>query len=398
MLCVLTYAMFRLPFHLDNYFQFCKNITMVTDGISDRSDTVYAPDNNKCNGASHTISDRDKRDQILINDGECNNFSRERRSETKQPPTSPSFLKSHLNESNHDHIANTRVYSSARLELKMETKTGLDEYNDEQNNLFQRHQEYIEKDLDAVEEVFVESHIDGVGSEDEIVVQSVSMKASVKRKSMRTLATESKITDEIVNYFVEMLSNRDAELSNDDPNRQRSCFFNSFFITKIRNEGNTLLLHDEYQFDNVRKWSKKAPGGDIFKLNSMFFPINKNRNHWILAVVYMKKREIRIYCSLGLEDECQEFVNAIFWYIQDEHLAKHETQLPEMDQWKWISVISQTPIQCDNGKLLLMEQGRIGKFLPLLFICVSLDNRITLSQKFKLRHVSVKYHIIYYRN
>ena len=46
----------------------------------------------------------------------------------------------------------------------------------------------------------------------------------------------------------------------------RCHFFNSFFISKLLDEAGG------YSFKNVKRWSRKVPGKDIFALDKIFFP------------------------------------------------------------------------------------------------------------------------------
>jgi Ulp1 family protease len=69
------------------------------------------------------------------------------------------------------------------------------------------------------------------------------------------------LNDEVIHYFLIMLANRDEEMCRNDPNRKRSHFFKSFFITKLLNEGHANPAMDgKYQYTNVKRWSKQVPG------------------------------------------------------------------------------------------------------------------------------------------
>lgn len=95
------------------------------------------------------------------------------------------------------------------------------------------------------------------GSDAQIVSQIGS--DSVNCASMRTLRPGGWLTDEVIHFFLETLAVRDAELCAKNPNRKRSHFFKSFFITKLLNEGD-LTKDGEYSYSNVKRWSKKVPG------------------------------------------------------------------------------------------------------------------------------------------
>lgn len=96
---------------------------------------------------------------------------------------------------------------------------------------------------------------------------------SIQRASLRTLLPHEWLNDEVIHYFLVMLSKRDEQLCRDNPGRKRTHFFKSFFVTKLRNEGNAVeALDGVYCYANVKRWSKKVPGMlDVMVLVSMQF-------------------------------------------------------------------------------------------------------------------------------
>jgi sentrin-specific protease 1 len=106
------------------------------------------------------------------------------------------------------------------------------------------------------------------------------------------------LNDEIISFFLIMLAKRDEELCKQSPSRKRSLFFNSFFMTKLLNVGHSdPSLDGTYQYKNVKRWSKKAPGKDLFNLDKVIFPINENGMHWVCAVAFMQEKRIQFYDS-----------------------------------------------------------------------------------------------------
>jgi sentrin-specific protease 1 len=118
-------------------------------------------------------------------------------------------------------------------------------------------------------------------------------------------------------------------------------------MTKLLNEGN-VTRDGEYEYSNVKRWSKKVPGKDIFALDKIIFPINMGQMHWICAVIFMAKKKIQIFDSLGSSG--QIYLEALFRYLQDEHVDKKKKPLPDQDQWELIPTTSDTPRQ-RNGTL-----------------------------------------------
>jgi sentrin-specific protease 1 len=170
----------------------------------------------------------------------------------------------------------------------------------------------------------------------------------VTRKSMHTLRPEKWLNDEIIHYYYNMLSKRDAELCLKDPTRLRSHFFKSFFMTALMNEAGC----GQYKYKNVKKWSEKVPGKDIFNLDKNFVPININQRHWIVAVIFIQEKKIEIFDSLKKNDKDyyggKPYLDTLFKYIQDDHLDKKKYPLADINDWELVSSQWSSPQQ-DNG-------------------------------------------------
>ena len=159
---------------------------------------------------------------------------------------------------------------------------------------------------------------------------------SVQRISMATLQPRTWLNDEIVNHFYLMLAKRDEELCSKTYNKSRSHFFKSFFITNLLNEGSA-TNDGEYEYQNVKRLSRKAPGKDIFDLDKILVPINTGNLHWISAVIFMQQKRIEIFDSLpelGIDGGL--YVEALFRYLKDEHMDKKKTPLPDIKKWKLV--------------------------------------------------------------
>ena len=98
------------------------------------------------------------------------------------------------------------------------------------------------------------------------------------------------LNDEVINYYMNMLMERD-QLRSDQSNGQvrSSHFFSSFFMVK-------LLQNGKYTYPNVKRWSKKF---DVFAKDKIFIPVNISNSHWTLLVVYVQRKEIHYYDSMS---------------------------------------------------------------------------------------------------
>lgn len=125
-----------------------------------------------------------------------------------------------------------------------------------------------------------------------------------------------------------LLSERDEQLCQQDPNRKRCHFYKSFFFTKALNEGHKdPTKKGKYEYPNVKQWSQKIPGmyhtrsrmilscfhltpstihplgKSLFKLDKILIPVNIGLYHWTLACIFMEKKCIQYYDSLNTDGD-----------------------------------------------------------------------------------------------
>jgi sentrin-specific protease 1 len=206
--------------------------------------------------------------------------------------------------------------------------------------------------LTGEEQQIVKEAMYGMGPSNEVIVKSGA--DSVQRGSIQTLQPGQWLNDEVIHYFYEMLAKRDEEMCQHDPSRKRCHFFKSFFITKLLNEGNSNPdLDGKYDYQNVKRWSKKVPGKDLFNLDKIIFPINEGRMHWLCAVAFMQDKRIQMYDSMGSNG--MHYLESLLQYVKDEHQAKKGTPLPDAHEWRLVPCESDTPRQ-RNGKLVLCTE------------------------------------------
>jgi hypothetical protein len=165
---------------------------------------------------------------------------------------------------------------------------------------------------------------------------------SVQQQSMWTLQPGQWVNDEVIHYFLLMLAKRDEELCRNDPSRKRCHFFKSFFMTKVLNEGHA-TMDGQYEYRNVKRWSKNVPGKDLFNLDKVFFPINQGNMHWLCACAYIQEKRIEIYDSMGSAGK--KYLNAIFQYLQDDYKDKKGSPMSDVDKWKLVESRDDTPQQ-----------------------------------------------------
>ena len=162
---------------------------------------------------------------------------------------------------------------------------------------------------------------------------------SVQRSSMQTLRTGTWLNDEVIHYFFLMLSKRDEALCATDSSRKRSHYFKSFFFTKLFDEGGT----NEYRYANVKRWSRRVAGKDIFALDKIFFACNVNGMHWTCAVIFMQEKRIQYFDSM--REDGYMYSEGLLKYIMDEWKTKKGGSFPDADKWKIIGSKGDVPTQ-----------------------------------------------------
>ncbi len=110
-------------------------------------------------------------------------------------------------------------------------------------------------------------------------------------------------SDEIVNTFFKLFSRRTIDLSTENPTRTwpRCQYMSSLFMEKVmdlskseqpgRGEWPTYYTGK----NGITRW---RPEVSPLEFDFIFFPINVDSNHWILAVVAVSSEEVRIYDPL----------------------------------------------------------------------------------------------------
>ena len=167
---------------------------------------------------------------------------------------------------------------------------------------------------------------------------------TVQLDSFRTLRETIWLNDEIIHAYMNCLANRDKTRS-ETLSCRRSHFFKSYFVTKLFRFG----------YNGVRRWSRNVPGGDIFSLDKVVFPVNLGGVHWVCIVAFMQKKEIEYHDSLGYRtnDEKEnllrngeKYMKAILSYLENEHLRFKKRHMSD-DHWVLLNRLD-TPKQ-DNG-------------------------------------------------
>ncbi|EGZ17649.1 Hypothetical protein PHYSODRAFT_498310 [Phytophthora sojae] len=170
------------------------------------------------------------------------------------------------------------------------------------------------------------------GPMEEVLIQKYNV--DITRRHLQVLLPGIWLNDEVINFYFQMMSDRDEALVNAGVLPKRSHFFNSFFYTKVSENG--------YNFINVRRWTRKI---DVFAMDKIFMPVNVGNMHWCMAVIFMTEKRIQYYDSMhGSGAAC---LKVLFRYLHDESEHKKKQKFDE-EGWELVTCTPDTPQQ-NNG-------------------------------------------------
>lgn len=162
---------------------------------------------------------------------------------------------------------------------------------------------------------------------------------TMSRKKMACLRPSTWLNDEVINFYMELLQDRDRALCNKDSTRKSSHYFNSFFMAKLLDTGDKCT----YTYDAVKRWTKRF---DIFAKRRIYFPVNIRNTHWTHLVVHMETRQIHYYDSMGSDGSMYQ--KAILRWIGDEAKVKKGWDTYDLNCWTLVDHGGDIPQQ-SNG-------------------------------------------------
>lgn len=181
----------------------------------------------------------------------------------------------------------------------------------------------------------------------------------ITRRLLKCLDGCSWLNDEVVNFSMSMLQERDTKMCENFKERISSHYYNSFFMNKLMDSGD-----GTYNYNNVKRWSKKF---NIFRKLKVFCPINLKNTHWTMLVMYLQEKRIEYYDSMGSRGT--RYLNGALQYLQDESIKVNESSF-NPDEWELTSTTHHVPQQengFDCGVFSIMYADFITDNLPLSF-------------------------------
>jgi len=137
-------------------------------------------------------------------------------------------------------------------------------------------------------------------------------------KDLCTLEDGQWLNDEVMNFYMALLQDRNNQRS--DSERIRVLLMNTFFFTK--------LSSNSYNYKAVKRWTKqiklKKKGvtnvNTIFELDKFIFPVHVNKIHWCCGCINFKQKKFEYFDSMN--GSSTSFFRTIRKYLSDEHKDK----------------------------------------------------------------------------
>jgi sentrin-specific protease 1 len=157
-----------------------------------------------------------------------------------------------------------------------------------------------------------------------IKVSNSNYSGTLTLYDLTRLVSEYKIcwlNDELINFYMWMLSLRDDKLCNQSKNRTKSHFYDVSFMSTFVEQGYDRVKRSSYLvmlliflITILNRWTHGKTIINIFKRKKLFFPINVDNLHWVLVIVDIEKKVIEYRDSL--EDADNLKASAYMQYIE----------------------------------------------------------------------------------
>ncbi|GBE61518.1 Ulp1 protease C-terminal catalytic domain-containing protein [Babesia ovata] len=193
------------------------------------------------------------------------------------------------------------------------------------------------------------------------------------RKHLRCLDGPHWLNDEVINFYLGLVQDRNDRLTGDGVAGIPRCFcFNTFFF-------NLLCGGDDpttnYNYSAVSRWTSRRKL-DVFAIDLLLIPVHVHKSHWCLGVVDMRpqSRRIMIFDSLGGYHSL--FFRNMRRWLQDEHLNKKKVPIEDINEWE------HSPAYAAEVGAPRQNNGHdCGVFLCLYAECISVGKPFDFSQQ-----------------
>ncbi|XP_020805402.1 uncharacterized protein LOC110181838 [Drosophila serrata] len=187
-------------------------------------------------------------------------------------------------------------------------------------------------------------------------VVSSKFNLQITRNDIRTLLGSSWLNDEVINFYMNLLTERSEKRSGELPSVYA---MNTFFVPRLLQNGHA----------GVKRWTRKV---DLFSKDIIPVPVHCNGVHWCMAIIHMRNKTIRYYDSMGKPN--QDVLDALESYLQQESLDKRKQPFDTSD-FKIESVpnVPQQTNGSDCGVFSCMFAEYISRDAPITFSQENMD-------------------------
>jgi sentrin-specific protease 1 len=177
------------------------------------------------------------------------------------------------------------------------------------------------------------------------------------RSDMRTLRPREWLNDNIVNFYIELIKEREPE---------GLLIWNTFFYARLHADTvvDDAVAEDGrgYNYSNVRRWTLRPEEINIMERDLILVPINYEQYHWALVALWPSSRRICYMDSLSdtvpsLARKGAEAVEKVLRWVADDTGDKGYQSQEDVNAWTQIDPPPGLPQQsngCDCGAFLLM--------------------------------------------
>ncbi|KAK3283266.1 hypothetical protein CYMTET_9029 [Cymbomonas tetramitiformis] len=154
--------------------------------------------------------------------------------------------------------------------------------------------------------------------------------------TIRCLQAGEWLNDEVINYFLALLQQRELRKR---PGEPRFHFFSTFFYNAL------FARNKNFNYQAVQRWTTvEKLNYSLIKCRKVFVPVHQQGSHWVLAVINLVDEQVEYYDSMGGVDRtCMSNLKS---YIAEEFNDKGGEPL---DTARWPAVAPSDIPQQDNG-------------------------------------------------
>jgi hypothetical protein len=169
----------------------------------------------------------------------------------------------------------------------------------------------------------------------DVVVDKFDIELTAGDLRDRLLQPKGWLNDELINFYMSMITQRSAVIDADGWTTGGSYAFSSHLLTKLMNVSGG----GKYDYASVKKWTTRGRV-KVHLLDRAYFPLHRrDDSHWCMVKVDLKRRAMEYYDPYltsdeeGLDDFANRALDAIDDFISDEY-QQHAPRSDTHRRWR----------------------------------------------------------------